>query len=268
MIKNKSNQFKNLKMNLNEFREDEIRIKGVNFNPSYSLYRAAANYIDFKKKAKDRIEDAIESEKPIFCVIPINSIKYFANFANKSFLESLRRAASLSVNESAVLLFIPSKKELVVAPYQTFFVHAPIDKDFVEFPADLVPLYIYKYFIGETKFYSYIYTGTIEPEFITKDITREEIGDFGDMVDYNFISTHHFLGSNKISIINHLKSLIDITVEDHLLNNALAELYNNTKTAIINEPKTLIIYQKRDGYGCGLIKSKEEYDNKEFKKTI
>ena len=255
-------------MNLNEFREDERRIKGVNFDPSYSLYRAAANYIDFKKKAKDRIEEAIESEKPIFCVIPINSIKYFANFANKSFLESLRRAAYLSVNECAVLLFIPSKKELVVIPYHSFFTHAAIERDFMEFPTDLVPLYVYKYFIGETKFHSYIYTGTVEPEFISQDITREEIGDFGDMVDYNFIATHYFLGNNKISIINHLKSLIDITIEDHLLNNALVELYTATKTAIINEPKTLQIFQKRDGYGCMLVKSKEEYDNKEFKKTI
>ena len=88
------------------------------------------------------------------------------------------------------------------------------------------------------------------------------------MVDYNFIATHYFLGSNKISIINHLKSLIDITMEDHLLNNALVELYTATKANIINEPKTLQIFQKRDGYGCMLVKSKEEYDNKEFKKTI
>lgn len=108
-------------MNLNEFRDDEVRIKGVNFDPSYSLYRLAANYVAFKKKAKDRIENAIESEKPIFCVIPIDIIKYFAHFANKSFLESLRRAANLSVNECAVLLFISSKKELVVVPYQSFF---------------------------------------------------------------------------------------------------------------------------------------------------
>ena len=43
MIKRKSNQFKNLKMNLNEFRDDEIRIKGDNFDPSCSLYRLAAN---------------------------------------------------------------------------------------------------------------------------------------------------------------------------------------------------------------------------------
>ena len=63
-------------------------------------------------------------------------------------------------------------------------------------------------------------------------------------------------------------SLIDITIEDHLLNKALVELYTATKTAIINEPKTLQIFQKRDGYGCMLVKSKEEYDNKEFKKTI
>ena len=255
-------------MNLNELKEDEIRIKGVNFDPSCSLYRLADNYIAFKKKAKDRIENAIESEKPIFCIVPINLIKFFAHFANKSFLESLRRAAGLSVNECAVLLFIPSKRELLVVPYHSFVNHAAIERDFIDFPVDLVPLYVYKYFIGETKFHSYIYTGTIEPEFITKDITREEIGDFGDMVDYNFIATHYFLGSNKISIINHLKSLIDITMEDHLLNNALVELYTATKTAIINEPKTLQIFQKRDGYGCMLVKSKEEYDNKEFKKTI
>lgn len=255
-------------MNLNELREDEIRIKGVNFDPSCSLYRLAYNYIALKKKAKDRIENAIESEKPIFCIIPINLIKFFAHFANKRFLESLRRAASLSVNECAVLLFIPSKRELVIVPYHSFVNHTAIEKDFIEFPTDLVPLYVYKYFIGETKFHSYIYTGTVEPEFISQDITRDEIGDFGDMVDYNFIATHYFLGSNKISIINHLKSLIDITIEDPLLNNALVELYTATKTAIINEPKTLQIFQKRDGYGCMLVKSKEEYDNKEFKKTI
>ena len=255
-------------MNLNEFRDDEIRIKGINFDSSCSLYRLAANYIAFKKKAKDRIENAIESEKPIFCVIPIHLIKFFAHFANKRFLESLRRAANLSVNECAVLLFIPSKKELVVVPYQSFVIHAAVERDFIEFPADLVPLYVYKYFIGETNFHSYIYTGTVEPEFITKDITREEIGDFGDMVDYNFIATHYFLGHNKISIMNHLHSLIDITIEDHLLNNALVELYTATKTAIINEPKTLQIFQNRDGYGCILVKSKEEYDNKKFKKTI
>lgn len=255
-------------MNLNEFRDDEIRIKGVNFDPSCSLYRLAANYIAFKKKAKDRIENAIESEKPIFCIVPVDLIKYFAHFANKSFLDSLRRAASLSFNECAVLLFIPSKRELVIVPYHTFVNHAAIERDFIDFPADLVHLYVYKYFIGETKFHSYIYTGTVEPEFISQDITREEIGDFGDMVDYNFISTHYFLGSNKISIMNHLKSLIDITIEDHLLNNALVQLYTAAKTAIINEQKTLQIFQKRDGYGCMLVKSKEEYDNKEFKKTI
>ena len=255
-------------MNLNEFRDDEIRIKGINFDPSYSLYRLANNYIAFKKKAKDRIENAIESEKPIFCIVPVNLIKYFAHFANKSFLDSLRRAASLSFNECAVLLFIPSKRELVIVPYHSFVNHAAIERDFIEFPTDLVPLYVYKYFIGETKFHSYIYTGTVEPEFISQDITREEIGDFGDMVDYNFIATHYFLGSNKISIINHLKSLIDITIEDHLLNNALVGLYNIAKTAIINEPKTLQVFQKKDGYGCMLVKSKEEYDNKEFKKTI
>jgi hypothetical protein len=255
-------------MNLNELKEDEIRIKGVNFDPSCSLYRLADNYIALKKKAKDRIENAIESEKPIFCIIPIHFIKLFAYFANKRFLESLRRAASLSVNECAALLFIPSKKELVVVPYHSFINHTAIEKDFIEFPVDLVPLYVYKYFIGETKFHSYIYTGTVEPEFISQDITRDEIGDFGDMVDYNFIATHYFLGSNKISIINHLKSLIDITMEDHLLNNALVELYTAAKTAIINEPKTLQIFQERDGYGCMLVKSKEEYDNKEFKKTI
>lgn len=255
-------------MNLNEFRDEEIRIKGVSFDPSYSLYRLAANYVAFKKKAKDHIENAIESEKPIFCIIPIHLIKFFAHFANKRFLESLRRAASLSVNECAVLLFIPSKRELVVVPYHSFVNHTAIEKDFIEFPVDLVPLYVYKYFIGETKFHSYIYTGTVEPEFISQDITREEIGDFGDMVDYNFIATHHFLGSNKISIMNHLKSLIDITMEDHLLNNALVEFYTAAKTAIINEPKTLLIFQTGDGYGCMLVKSKEEYDNKEFKKTI
>ena len=255
-------------MNLNELKEDEIRIKGINFDPSCSLHRLADNYIAFKKKAKDRIENAIESEKPIFCIVPINLIKFFAHFANKSFLESLRRAASLSVNEFAVLLFIPSKKELVVVPYHSFVNHAAIERDFIDFPVDLVPLYVYKYFTGETKFHSYIYTGTVEQEFITQDITRDEIGDFGDMVDYNFIATHHFLGSNKISIINHLKSLIDITMEDHLLNSALVELYTTTKTAIINEPKTLQVFQKRDGYGCMLVKSKEEYDNKKFKKTI
>ena len=255
-------------MNLNELGKDEVRIKGVNFDPSYSLCRLADNYIAFKKKAKDRIENAIESEKPIFCIIPIHLIKFFAHFANKSFLESLRRAASLSVNECAVLLFIPSKRELVVVPYHSFVNHTAIEKDFIEFPVDLVPLYVYKYFIGETNFHSYIYTGTVEPEFITQDITRDEIGDFGDMVDYNFIATHYFLGSNKISIINNLKSLIDITMEDHLLNNALVELYTAAKTVIINEPKTLQIFQKRDGYGCMLVKSKEEYDNKRFKKTI
>ena len=118
-------------MNLNEFRDDEIRIKGGNFDPSYSLYRLAANYVAFKKKAKDRIENTIESEKPIFCVIPINIIRYFAHFANKSFLESFRRAANLSVNECAVLLFIPSKKELVVVPYQSFVIHAAIERDFI-----------------------------------------------------------------------------------------------------------------------------------------
>ena len=74
MIKSKSNQFKNLKMNLNELKEDEIRIKGINFDPYCSLHRLADNYIAFKKKAKDRIENAIESEKPIFCIIPINLI--------------------------------------------------------------------------------------------------------------------------------------------------------------------------------------------------
>lgn len=255
-------------MNLNEFIDDEVRIKGVNFDPSYSLCRLADNYIAFKKKAKDRIENAIDSEKPIFCVIPINIIRYFAHFANKSFLESLRRAANLSVNECAVLLFIPSKRKLVVVPYQSFVIHTAIEKDFIEFPTDLVPLYVYKYFIGETNFHSYIYTGTVEPKFISQDITREEIGDFGDMVDYSFIATHYLLGHNKISIMSHLKSLIDITIEDPLLNNALVELYTATKTAIINEPKTLQIFQNRDGYGCILVKSKEEYDNKEFKKTI
>lgn len=255
-------------MNLNEFRDEEVRIKGVNFDPSCSLCRLAANYVAFKKKAKDRIENAIESEKPIFCIIPIHLIKFFAHFANKRFLESLRRAASLSVNECAVLLFIPSKKELVVVPYHSFVNHTAIEKDFIEFSVDLVPLYVYKYFIGETNFHSYIYTGTVEPEFISQDITREEIGDFGDMVDYNFIATHYFLGNNKISIINHLKSLIDTTMEDHLLNNALVELYTAAKTTIINEPKTLQIFQKRDGYGCMLVQSKEEYDNKKFKKTI
>lgn len=255
-------------MNLNEFRDEEIRIKGVNFDPSCSLYRLADNYIAFKKKAKDRIENAIESEKPIFCIIPINLIKFFAHFANKRFLESLRRAANLSVNEFAVLLFIPSKKELVVVPYHSFVNHTAIEKDFIEFPVDLVPLYVYKCFIGETNFHSYIYTGTVEPEFISQDITREEIGDFGDMVDYNFIATHYFLGNNKISIMNNLKSLIDTTMEDHLLNNALVELYTAAKTAIINEPKTLQIFQKINGYGCMLVKSKIEYDNKKFKKTI
>ena len=74
------------------------------------MYRLAANYVAFKKKAKDRIENAIESEKPIFCVIPINIIKYFAHFANKRFLESLRRAAYLSVNECAVLLLARSSR--------------------------------------------------------------------------------------------------------------------------------------------------------------
>ena len=134
-------------MNLNELKEDEIRIKGVNFDPSCSLYRMADNYIAFKKKAKDRIENAIESEKPIFCIVPIHLIKFFAHFANKRFLESLRRAASLSVNECAVLLFIPSKKELVIVPYHSFVNHTAIEKDFIEFPVDLVPLYVYKHFI-------------------------------------------------------------------------------------------------------------------------
>ena len=101
-------------MNLNELKEDEIRIKGVNFDTSCSLHRLADNYIAFKKKAKDRIENAIESEKPIFCIVPIHLIKFFAHFANKSFLESLRRAAGLSVNECAVLLFIPSMTPVVI----------------------------------------------------------------------------------------------------------------------------------------------------------
>ena len=54
-------------MNLNEFRDDEIRIKGINFDPSCSLYRLASNYIAFKKKAKDRIEKCIQDYLKALC---------------------------------------------------------------------------------------------------------------------------------------------------------------------------------------------------------